>query len=473
VGFNGPLGIAALPDGTLFVANTGENVIVEGSASSNPIVRDDHFVITSGSPMKIDVLANDFDPNGAPLSITTTGNPTVGRVKINGDNTLTYTPSLSFAKFSGVDTFTYTVSNGSGSATANVFIGNPIYLQKGNFAGTLGNPGGGNLTLALGATGVFTGKLRIGTTVYKLNGSFDDDGNYLTSLGGQLLSLHLDLSQFSGAPNGAYTISGSYNAVGFSAYHALYNSKTNPAPEAGVYTILLPAAQPATSSVPSGTGCGLLTVNESGSVTIAGSLADGSLVSDGVFLTGSGTPFVDRIPVYESLRYTAPGSLTGTITFENVPGISDCDGVLQWSKPAQTKGTLYPAGFNTSLSAVGSRYAPPPAATLALNLPSSGPNAQVVLSEPDFAQVISKMVTVAIGSVSHTDSVTVTNHGLDNLAMVIKTNAATFSGSFIHPVTGKSVKVLGVLSAKQNIAAGYFLSPTQSGAVAVFAQDAP
>ena len=471
--FDGPTGIAALPDGTLFVANTDENVIAKGTPFSNPIAHDDNVILTSGGASVLNVLVNDIDPKNLPLSIVSVSQPVLGRVKINADNTITYTPAQDFGKFSGVDSFSYTVSNGTGTSTAAVTVGNPFYLQKGNFAGTLNNPGGGSLTLTMIRTGAFTGKLRAGTAVYKLKGNFDPSGNFSVTLGGQELALHVDVSLFSGAPYGAYTLSGSFGSVAFAAYHALYNNKTDPAPEAGGYTMLLPAVQPAQSTIPAGTGFARLTVGESGNVSIAGSLADGTAFSDGIYLTGSGTPFVNQIPVYLSLPYGVKGSLTGTLTFENVPDISDCDGALQWVKPTQLKGALYRDGFTTSLSAAGSRYIAPSAGALALGLAATVPNALIELNETDFAQPLEKLVTVTIGSAAHTDSITVFNTAADHLSLVIKTSNAAISGTFTHPTSGKTVKIQGILLPKQNIAAGYFLGPTQSGALSLQSRSNP
>ncbi len=58
------------------------------------------------TPVTVDVLANDSDPDGDPLQIESLGFPAHGHLAINGDGTLTYTPD---AGFTGEDSFTYTV----------------------------------------------------------------------------------------------------------------------------------------------------------------------------------------------------------------------------------------------------------------------------------------------------------------------------------------------------------------------------
>ena len=70
-----------------------------------------------------DVLANDSDPDGDPLTFavpTPLTNPDHGRLTQTGPDTVTYTPQ---AGFSGTDTFTYAVSDGrDNSAPATITI---------------------------------------------------------------------------------------------------------------------------------------------------------------------------------------------------------------------------------------------------------------------------------------------------------------------------------------------------------------
>jgi gliding motility-associated-like protein len=55
-------------------------------------------------PVTINVLANDYDPDGKIVSITLLGGPNHGQVVLNSDSTITYTPN---AGFSGDDSFRY------------------------------------------------------------------------------------------------------------------------------------------------------------------------------------------------------------------------------------------------------------------------------------------------------------------------------------------------------------------------------
>ncbi|CAN5166050.1 hypothetical protein BH11PSE11_BH11PSE11_18150 [soil metagenome] len=84
-----------------------------------PLARDDESWVIWGQPIRIYVLANDVDPNGDPLTITSIGPVANGKAVINGDNII-YTSN---STFTGRETFTYTISDGRGlSATATVRV---------------------------------------------------------------------------------------------------------------------------------------------------------------------------------------------------------------------------------------------------------------------------------------------------------------------------------------------------------------
>lgn len=82
---------------------------------------DDTLVATEGFPATTgNVLANDFDPEGDPLSVGSFTQPANGSVVSNGDGTFTYTPTPGF---SGEDAFTYRPFDGFQLGTsATVFV---------------------------------------------------------------------------------------------------------------------------------------------------------------------------------------------------------------------------------------------------------------------------------------------------------------------------------------------------------------
>lgn len=80
--------------------------------TSAPIANPDTATTNGKSPVTINVLANDVDPNSDPIAIQSFTQPTRGTVVKNANNTFTYTSSLENA---GTDTFTYTINDGKGN----------------------------------------------------------------------------------------------------------------------------------------------------------------------------------------------------------------------------------------------------------------------------------------------------------------------------------------------------------------------
>lgn len=62
----------------------------------DPEADDDTDTTAAGSPVIVDVLDNDSDPNGDTLTITAVGTPVNGTASANPDGTITYTPNPGF-----------------------------------------------------------------------------------------------------------------------------------------------------------------------------------------------------------------------------------------------------------------------------------------------------------------------------------------------------------------------------------------
>ncbi|MFC1547207.1 Ig-like domain-containing protein [Candidatus Neomarinimicrobiota bacterium] len=91
-----------------------------GAFNDPPVAVADNVVTDEDSPVTINVLANDSDPEGDALSVENITQGSSGVVAINPDGSVTYTPA---PDFNGSDSFTYTISDGSGgSASANVSV---------------------------------------------------------------------------------------------------------------------------------------------------------------------------------------------------------------------------------------------------------------------------------------------------------------------------------------------------------------
>src|SRR5690606_10028235 len=97
------------------------NVTVDVAPAPNtpPVAIDDAALAATVGPVAIDVLANDSDADGDPLTVSAVTQPTGGSVAISG-TMVVYTASPGFV---GIDRFTYTIEDGrGGSATANVAV---------------------------------------------------------------------------------------------------------------------------------------------------------------------------------------------------------------------------------------------------------------------------------------------------------------------------------------------------------------
>lgn len=94
-----------------------ENLILPSNAGPN--ANDDDATVDEDSTVIIDVLGNDTDPNGDPLTVTSATSPD-GDVTINPDGTLSFEPN---DNFNGPTTITYTVDDGNGGTdTATVDV---------------------------------------------------------------------------------------------------------------------------------------------------------------------------------------------------------------------------------------------------------------------------------------------------------------------------------------------------------------
>lgn len=107
--------------GTLTVA--GRNVTITQDAA--PTANNDTATTDEDTPVDINVLANDVEPDGDTLNITGVTQGTNGTVSVNLNKTIHYAPALNFF---GSDSFTYTIDDGHGAtstATVNVTV-NPV-----------------------------------------------------------------------------------------------------------------------------------------------------------------------------------------------------------------------------------------------------------------------------------------------------------------------------------------------------------
>ena len=109
-------------DGAAYSNVTTVSITITG-ANNLPVADDDPVSVAAHQWINFDVLYNDSDPDGDPLTVTAVSIPTnLGEVSINDDNTLRYRRHKRFGS-DACDDFTYTISDGNGGFdTASVYV---------------------------------------------------------------------------------------------------------------------------------------------------------------------------------------------------------------------------------------------------------------------------------------------------------------------------------------------------------------
>lgn len=117
--FYGPVTFTYQASDGLLLSNIATVTI---TVSRAPTAQTDAVTTSTRVPLVVNVLANDTDPDGDPLTVIAVASPTTafGSAVRNVDNTITYTAAAGFV---GADSFTYTISDPSGgTATGTVMV---------------------------------------------------------------------------------------------------------------------------------------------------------------------------------------------------------------------------------------------------------------------------------------------------------------------------------------------------------------
>jgi VCBS repeat-containing protein len=96
-------------------SNTATVTITVNPLNDDPLALNDTASASQNTPIVIDVLSNDNDVDGDPLTVSSFDvlSPNGGVIIDSGDGTLTYTPPPGST---GTDTFQYTISDGNGGS---------------------------------------------------------------------------------------------------------------------------------------------------------------------------------------------------------------------------------------------------------------------------------------------------------------------------------------------------------------------
>jgi len=183
-----------------------------------PVANPDFVNTPANSPIKYDVLVNDFG-NLNPSSISIGASPSHGNVLVNGDGSITYTPN---SGFSGTDTYTYSVCDQaspnptcSNFATVTVTIGNPILpIPVSDQGTTTANSSINILNITSndlpGTYAINPGSIDLDTTQSGLQTTFTIPGQGTFSVNSSGSLLFTPVIGFSGIATDRYTVADIY-----------------------------------------------------------------------------------------------------------------------------------------------------------------------------------------------------------------------------------------------------------------------
>jgi subtilisin family serine protease len=303
----------------------------------------------------------------------------------------------------------------------------------------------GLVKLTLNSTGAFTGSIVCDGVTNAFSSRFDP-GTGLSSfavprVGKSALQIALQLDfndQVAGQiANGVWT-------ADLIADRLVFNPTNNPAPFAGMYTLVFPGDLDFTNS-PGGHGFATATVNARGQVSIDGKSGDGNRVLQTIGVSKNGDwPFY--MPLYSG---TSKGSTLGWLKFLSPPGLTNQ--LTSWIRPYNGAAIYYRNGFSNEISALGSTYSVP-----TTNRVIDCTNALLTLSGADFLEPLTNQMVL-------TASNTVLNGGPHNISMSIVRTNGTFTGRLVLPKRTNTFQ--GIFLREQNIGLGYFIGSNYIGEV--------
>jgi hypothetical protein len=310
----------------------------------------------------------------------------------------------------------------------------------------------GWLTVSVTAHGSYTGQLLLGSGRYSFSGRLGPDGDATnivrrSGAGALTVQLHVGTDAQVDEISGRVT-DGTWVAL-LAGDRAVFRARDRRAPYAGRYTLIVPGQEDA-PTVPAGIGYGTVRVSVNGRASFAGSLADGTKVTQRVPLSKHGLwPFSVSL-------YSGRGLVMSWMAFTNEVD-SDFHGALSWIKPADPRAQYYPGGFTNECRAIGSAYAAPAGAVNSvLNLTT----ATVVISGGNLSSEL--IYPVALGPGGQAGSLSG-----NELTLRFSLATGTFKGKAVDPNSGQSLSFNGVVMPKLNAGYGFLLGTSQSSRVVI------
>jgi Fibronectin type III domain len=308
----------------------------------------------------------------------------------------------------------------------------------------------GSFAVSVTPKGAYSGKLRLGMGRYSFTGKLDS--SYEGSVTIQRRNASQLTVQFSlGTGDDAEKLFGSVSdgvwTSTLTGDRVVFNSKTQHAPFAGNYTLVIPG-QKDDPGRPAGDGYGTVRVGADGIARFAGVLADKTKVSQSAPLSRLG-----QWPLWVPLN-NGRGLLLGRMHFTYGQGI-DWDGDLTWIKAPDLLAKYYPMGFTLDSHAVGSTYTVPVGGSnRMLNLT----NGMIVFAGGNLGPGFTNAFVIsADGKVSSASG--------SGLTFSFSPSSGRFSGKVTDPATGRSYSFGGAVLQRANAGYGFLLGTNQSSEV--------
>jgi hypothetical protein len=304
----------------------------------------------------------------------------------------------------------------------------------------------GYLSVTVSANGEYYARLQLAAGPYSVTGQFDGAGFASNSVKVAKQSpLQLQLQFAKGdPPRLTGTVGNGTWMAGIMAYEAVFNARTNPAPFAGKYTLVIHGPNDGNPQEPQGDGYGTVNVSTAGLLQFSGTLADGTTISQTTTISADG-----QWPLYSSL-YGGGGQILGWVDFTNTAQ-SDLSGNLAWIKLPMAGAKSYAAGFNLTLGQEGSHF-------------TAGSTKDPIL---DFSAGVLILAGGGIPANLTNYFKVETNEKLvasNRLSLDFSASTGLFTGTAPNPLVGHApLSFRGVFLTKENYGSGYFINSDLSG----------
>ncbi|MDW8308335.1 MAG: FG-GAP-like repeat-containing protein [Verrucomicrobiales bacterium] len=326
---------------------------------------------------------------------------------------------------------------------------NPIKPHRGMYAGlfydtnVVAHESSGAFAFTLLPSGLFSGRIWAEGIRYGFSGAFNLSGHAQVHVPRNNTTLIVDLQL--DMTNQTQTVTGTVNGGSWTATllgdRLVFHAVTNPAPQAGKYTLVIPGNETNSLISPGGDGYGTVTVNPAGIVRISGKVGDVASFAQSTHLSQDGI-----WPFYAPL-YATRGAVFGWLKFTNLPN-ADIEGEVDWiKKPFVT--LYYPNGFTNRTAVLGSAYIPPSGRVIDLT------NAVITFRGANLPSAVGYPALL-------TDTNTLYVAGAEYLRLN-SPSVGRVIGLFQHPSLGVNRGLSGIALQKQKALRGFFHGTDQTG----------